>query len=99
MYPGTKLYALGKKTKFINDEYWLSKNAAPVYTAEKNIMQLRSWEDKIWFSYYLQTKKLFRLGQTIVYRKLFLNFKEMIKMLGPKFDVLMEKVDHILHRG
>jgi len=99
IYPGTKLYELGKKTKLIDNDYWLSRNAAPVYTAENNIQQLKRWEDKIRFAYYLERKKFLRLGQIIIYRRLFLNFREMAKVLGSRFDGIMEKVDHIIHQA
>ena len=98
IYPATDLYEVCKQKGLINDEYWLTEKAAPINTAENSVKQLKKWESKISFSYYLQRRKLLRLFEVILYRMIFKNFAEMVRHLGPRIDERMEKIDHMLHR-
>ena len=98
VYPGTDLYERCKQMRFIDDNYWLTEMAAPVFTAEKSIKQLEKWESKIVFSYYLQRKQVLRLFEMMTYRKIFKNFREMMRLFGVGIDEWMEKIDHTLHR-
>ena len=98
VYPATDLYQTCKKTGFITDYYWLTEKAAPIYTAEKSIKQLKKWERKIIFTYYLQRKQLLKLFEMLFYRVLFRNIREIIRRASPKIDDYMEKLDHMLHR-
>jgi radical SAM superfamily enzyme YgiQ (UPF0313 family) len=98
VYPGTDLYERCKLMRFIDDNYWLTEMAAPVFTAEKSIKQLEKWESKIVFSYYLQRKQVLRLFEMMTYRKIFKNFREMMRLFGVGIDEWMEKIDHTLHR-
>jgi len=40
VYPGTEVYELAKEKKMINDDYWLSDNVTPIYTAEHTTKEL-----------------------------------------------------------
>lgn len=97
VYPATDLYQICKQKGFIDDAYWLTEKAAPVYTLENSINKLKKWETRIIFSYYLQKRKTFRVFETIIYRAVFKNFRELIRRLSARLDVQMEKVDHLLH--
>ena len=98
IYPATDLYEMSKQMGLITEGYWLTEMAAPIYTAENSIEQLKKWENKITLSYYLQRRKLLRIFEMIAYRKIFKKLREIIRLLGPRIDEQMEKVDHILHR-
>lgn len=98
VYPATDLYRIYKQSGLINDEYWLTQKAAPIYTAENSVKQLMKWESQVSFSYYLQKRKLLRLFEIILYRALFRNFREILCHLGPRVDERMDKIDHMLHR-
>ena len=47
VYPATDLYEFCKQKGFISDEYWLSDKAAPIFTVENSVNQLKKWENKI----------------------------------------------------
>ncbi len=97
VYPATELYEKVKRKGLISDDYWLTEKAAPIYTAENDVKQLKKWENKIIFSYYLQQGKAFKLFQIVFYRVIFKNFREAIRHLGPRIDEKIEKIDHMLH--
>ena len=97
VYPATDLYEFCKQKRFITDEYWLSDKAAPIFTVENNVSQLKNWENKINFAYNLQKKKILRIYETLLYRNLFKNLREMLKFLFPKADPYLERIDHLLH--
>ena len=97
IYPATDLYELCKERGLISDDYWLSAKAAPVYIAEHSVQQLKKWESKIIFSYYMEKRKLLRLLEIILYRSLFRNFRELMRQIIPRVDESMEKIDHMLH--
>lgn len=98
VYPATGLYELCLKRGFINDDYWLSQKAAPVYVVENSVGQLKKWESKISFAYYMQEKKVLRLYEIIFYRYLFKNLREMLCKLLPATDFALERIDHFLHQ-
>ena len=98
IYPATDLYLKCKERGLINDEYWLTDKAAPVYTAENDIKQLKKWERKIIVSYFLQNRKLVKLLEMMLYRTIFNPIREMIRRVSPKIDKQVEKLDHFLHR-
>ena len=98
VYPATDLYQACKKVGFITDSYWLTEKAAPVYTVERNITQLKKWERKLIFAYYLQKKKFLKLFEMLFYRVLFSNIREIIRRASPTIDRYMDKLDHVLHR-
>ena len=98
VYPATDLYQTCKKIGFINDSYWLTEKAAPIYTAEKSIKQLKKWERRITFAYYLQRKQLIKIFQMLVYRTIFSNIREIARRANPRIDEYMEKLDHMLHQ-
>jgi radical SAM superfamily enzyme YgiQ (UPF0313 family) len=97
VYPATDLYEFCKQKGFINDSYWLNDKAAPIFTFENNINQLKKWENKVNFAYYLQKKKVLRIYEILFYRNLFRNLREMTKFFFPKTDKYLEKIDHMLH--
>ena len=97
IYPATELYEVCKKKGIIDDDYWLTDKAAPIYTAENDIKQLKKWENKIVFSYLLQNRKVSKLFVMILYRTLFTRTREILKVLAPKADIYLERIDHILH--
>ncbi len=45
--PGTDLYKLAKKQKFIDDDYWLTAKPQPYYTYENSLATLKKWELEI----------------------------------------------------
>ncbi len=98
VYPATGLYELCLNKGFISDDYWLSEKAAPVYTIENSIRQLKSWESKVAFAYYLQNRRFLRLFAIIFYRIFFKNFRELAQKLIPETNYLLEKIDHMLHQ-
>jgi len=97
VYPATDLYELCKQKGVISDAYWLSDKAAPIFTVESSVKQLKKWENKINYAYYLQKKKVLRIYEILFYRNLFRNLREMLKSLFPKIDPFLEKIDHTLH--
>jgi radical SAM superfamily enzyme YgiQ (UPF0313 family) len=97
VYPATDLYELCKQKGVISDVYWLSDKAAPIFTVESSVKQLKKWESKINYAYYLQKKKVLRIYEILFYRNLFRNLREMLKSLFPKIDPFLEKIDHTLH--
>ena len=97
VYPATELYEFCKQKGFINDSYWLNDNAAPIFTVENSINQLKKWENRVNFAYYLQKKKVIRIYKILFYRNFFRNFREMTKFFFPKTDTYLEKIDHMLH--
>ncbi len=97
VYPATDLYEFCKQKGFISDEYWLSDKAAPIFTVENSVNQLKKWENKINYAYYIQKKKVLRIYEIMLYRNLFRNLREMLKFLFPKTDPYLEKIDHMLH--
>ena len=99
VYPATELYEECKQKSLINDDYWLTDKAAPIYTAENDVKQLKKWESKIVFSYYLQRRKLSRVLAIIFYRMIFTRFREVLSRLAPRLDQRLEKIDHIIHRS
>jgi radical SAM superfamily enzyme YgiQ (UPF0313 family) len=98
VYPATGLYEICLKNGFISDVYWLGKDAAPVFTVENSVEQLKQWESKVSFAYYLQKRMVFRLFSVIFYRWIFRNFRELSRRLFPNSDFLLEKIDHVLHQ-
>src|SRR3972149_7563295 len=97
VYPATDLYGICKEKGLIDDEYWLTEKAAPIYTAENSVSQLQKWESRIVFSYYMQRRKIIKLFKIIFYRAVFKNLREIARRLGPSVDERMEKIDHMLH--
>ena len=97
VYPATDLYEYCRQRGFINDEYWLSDQAAPIFTVENSVQQLKKWENKINYAYYIQKKKLLRIYEILLYRNLFRNLREMLKFFFPKADPTLETIDHMLH--
>jgi radical SAM superfamily enzyme YgiQ (UPF0313 family) len=97
VYPATELYRIATQKGLVDDEYWLTEKAGPIYTAENSLNQLKEWEAKIVLSYYSQRGKVVKLFEIMLYRILFKNFREMIRHLNKKMDGLMEKLDLILH--
>lgn len=98
VYPATELYLDYKKKGMITDAYWMTDKAAPVYTAETDIKQIKKWERKINVSYLLQNKKLMKLFEMMLYRMVFRNIRDLIRRINPKTDERLEKFDHLLHR-
>jgi radical SAM superfamily enzyme YgiQ (UPF0313 family) len=98
IYPSTDLYELCKKRGLISDDYWLSAKAAPVYSAENSVRQLKQWESKITLFYYLQERNLLRVFQIILYRNVFKHIREIARHLGSRIDEQMEKIDHVFHQ-
>ena len=86
VYPATDLYELCKQKGFISEKYWLSDKAAPIFTVENSLNQLKKWENKINYAYNLQEKKVLRIYEIILYRNLFRNLREMLKFIFPKAD-------------
>ena len=97
VYPATDLYITCKEKRLIDDEYWLTEKAAPIYTAENSVSQLQKWESRIVFSYYMQRRKIIKLFKIIFYRAVFKNLREIARRLGRSVDEKMEKIDHMLH--
>jgi anaerobic magnesium-protoporphyrin IX monomethyl ester cyclase len=97
VYPATDLYEFCKQKGVISDAYWLSDKAAPIFTVESSVKQLKKWESKINYAYYLQKKKVLRIYEILFYRNLFRNLREMLKSLFPKIDPFLEKIEHTLH--
>jgi anaerobic magnesium-protoporphyrin IX monomethyl ester cyclase len=97
VYPATDLYEFCKQKGFINDDYWLSDKAAPIFTVENSLKQLKKWESRINFAYHLQGKKILRIYEVLLYRNLFRNMREMIKFFFAKTDPYLEKLDHLFH--
>ena len=97
VYPATELYAACNGVGLIDDEYWLTKKAAPIYTAENSVSQLQKWESKIVFSYYMQRRKFTKLFKIIVYRAIFKKLREIARRFGSSVDERMERFDHMLH--
>jgi len=98
IYPETNLYKKCKKSGLIQDQYWLTKKAAPIYTAENTVKQLKKWEKNILFSFYIQKKQLLTIYQTIIYQTIFVNLKEITQLIFPFTQNFLEKIDHILHK-
>jgi anaerobic magnesium-protoporphyrin IX monomethyl ester cyclase len=97
VYPATDLYEFCKQKGAISDAYWLSDKAAPIFTVENSVKQLKKWESKINYAYYLHKKKVLRIYEILFYRNLFRNLREMLKSLFPRIDPYLEKIDHMLH--
>jgi hypothetical protein len=97
IYPATDLYRICKERELIDDDYWLTEKAAPIYTGENSLKKLKKWERRINFSYFLQRGEVFRIFEMILYRAVFGNFREMMRRLGPRIDKRMERIDHLLH--
>ncbi len=97
IYPGTELYELCKRVGYVDDEYWLTTKGAPIYAFEHSVKQLKKWENKVLFSYFLQRKKVLRLIKIILYRTIFKNFREMMRSTGLMTDEILEKIDQIIH--
>jgi anaerobic magnesium-protoporphyrin IX monomethyl ester cyclase len=97
VYPATDLYEICKEKGLINDEYWLTEKAAQIFTAENTVRQLRKWESRVSFSYYMQRRKILRLFEIMLYRMIFRNLRELTRQIIPKVDKYMEKIDHVLH--
>lgn len=97
VYPATELYEGCKMKGLIRDSYWLSDKAAPIYTAESNVKQLKRWEDRIIFSYLIQRRQLSRVFLTILYRGLFTPTRHAMERLTPRMNAYMERIDNILH--
>jgi radical SAM superfamily enzyme YgiQ (UPF0313 family) len=97
VYPATELYTSCKEKGLIDDNYWLTDKAAPIYTKEHDVKQLQKWESKIVFSYNMQQKKIFKVLKIIVYRSIFKNLREITRRFGPSVDERIEKIDHMLH--
>jgi hypothetical protein len=91
------LYELCKRVGYVDDEYWLTTKGAPIYAFEHSVKQLKKWENKILFSYFLQRKKVLRLIKIILYRTIFKNFREMMRSTGLMTDEMLEKIDQIIH--
>jgi radical SAM superfamily enzyme YgiQ (UPF0313 family) len=97
VYPATDLYSTCKEKGWIDDEYWLTKKAAPIYTVENSVGQLQKWESKIVFSYYMQRGKIVKLLEILFYRAFFKNLREIARRLGSRVDERVERIDHMLH--
>lgn len=54
VYPGAKLYELMKSKGSLTDNYWLSGNPAPFYTAENDLAILRKWSLQVQLTWYRQ---------------------------------------------
>src|SRR4030067_3606580 len=78
VYPATDLYRISNKKGLVNDEYWLTEKAAPIFTAENSLDKLKNWETKINISHRSQKGKTLRLLEILLYRTLFNNFREMV---------------------
>ena len=99
VYPATDLYDLCKQKGFLTDDYWLSDRAAPIFTVQNNVRQLKKWENKIILAYYLQKKMIVRLLGTLFYRIVIKNFMEMGRSLFPQGARYMEQIDHVFHKN
>lgn len=78
VYPATPLYELAKRQGFIEDDYWLTEKACPIYTVDNGVETLKKWQNKIQLHYYFK-KRMFRalmftLLQSHRFTKLLLEF-------------------------
>ena len=97
VYPATDLYRISVQRGLVNDEYWLTEKAAPIFTAENSLDKLKNWEAKINISYYSQRGKTLRLLEILLYRTFFKNFREMLRKVNQRMDDRVEKIDRLLH--
>jgi radical SAM superfamily enzyme YgiQ (UPF0313 family) len=47
IYPGTEVYEIAKRKGIIDDDYWLTENNTPFYTAENSIETLLEFKETI----------------------------------------------------
>lgn len=45
VYPGTEVYQIAKSKKMIDDDFWLSDNNTPIYTAEHTLEELNNFKE------------------------------------------------------
>lgn len=57
VYPGSATYRDLKSQGYIDDDYWLSHDAAPYYTGEHSFSQLRYWQRKISFHHRMRPRE------------------------------------------
>ena len=96
--PGTDMYEICKRRGFIDDEFWLSDKGDSIYTMENNIKQLKNWEWKISYAYYLQRKRMLRLVEMTVFLRIAKNIREAMGVPIPIVDMQIQRFDHILHQ-
>ncbi|OGS22602.1 MAG: hypothetical protein A2252_03215 [Elusimicrobia bacterium RIFOXYA2_FULL_39_19] len=74
VFPNTEIYEIAKRSNFINDDYWLSKKAAPLFTVEKPLSTLLSYQFKIKMHYYLNRNDYFQVMLLLMKRYKITNF-------------------------
>jgi len=54
IYPGTGLYELAKAKGMMTDDFWLTQNMVPFFTAENDLATLRKWSLQVQLAWYRQ---------------------------------------------
>lgn len=90
VFPATPLYELARRQGFVEDDYWLTEKACPIYTVENDIETLKKWQNKIQFNYYFKKK---------MFRAIIFNFLESHRFTKRFLQFVAQRYKHIKERG
>lgn len=80
LYPGTQIYEDAKKKGFINDDFWLTDQPAPLYVIENSKRKLTWWALKIAFFHKLYRGELWSFLFNYIRKLRYDKLKKIIKV-------------------